>query len=1026
LANPKVFEFAKEVGLTPLALMDKIREWSLPVKSHMAELDPDTLAQIKIKLSGGSGATEEVKLKKTAVKKVVAKASPKKPEAPTTVASAKTTAEASAAAALAASGKGPVVRRKTKDGDEIKPPEPGKARIIKKMDATPVAVQPEETLPIVRTKSDVQIAMEAGAPTIIKGNTNSPQTNMAVQPMTPPPVMVPPIKQSPPVAAVQSPAQPIVAAVHTASTATVAESVPAEASPEVPREKVEFKPENRIARKKEVVVGTSGVSSLQDPVSGGVKRNIIGRMDLSRVPQSNMQQRPQQGGGYQPRPSGGQSGGYQRPGTNGTSPTGTGYSTPRRPPMGTGFAPRPGNQGIRTGFVAQPPQDLFPPGGPESEEDNRKKDLEKKAKKLSAGGLVAPAPKEGEVVNFNAVEFRKKELVFQPRKKKDTLDRPAMKTQITKPKASKRVVKVYGTMKVTDLADEMGLKVPQLTKALMAQGVSATINTALDFDTIAIIVTEFGWEAQNVQRSDKDLVEEFAWGDLTAESIVRPPVVTVMGHVDHGKTSLLDAIRKTDVAAGEAGGITQHIGAYSVKLEDGSLITFLDTPGHEAFTAMRARGANVTDIAVIVVAADDGMMPQTAEAVNHAKAAGVPMIVAVNKIDKPGANVERIKQQLTEFEIVPEEWGGTTIFCEVSAIKKTGIKELLEQIKLVAEVQEIKANPLRSGTGTVVEAKIEKGKGPVATILVKNGTVKIGQHIVAGVFRGKIKSLVNDTGERVTEVGPGLPVEVLGLTDAPKAGDRFDVVKDEVQAERLVQVRLEQIRASEAVGQKLSLEQIFAKATRGDVKELSIVLKADVQGSLEAVTGMLRKLENPLVKTKVIHTAVGAINESDVLLAHTAKGIVLGFGVRPDTGAAAHAKRLGIDVRTYCIVYELIDDMKKALSGMLQPDIVERVMGRVEVRNTFTVPKIGTIAGCFVIDGKVNRAAMARLLRDGKIIYEGKISSLKRFKDDAKEVATGFECGIGIENFNDVKVGDAIEVFVKEEKAKEIEFNAQV
>ncbi|MFN8943093.1 MAG: translation initiation factor IF-2, partial [Pseudobdellovibrionaceae bacterium] len=398
-------------------------------------------------------------------------------------------------------------------------------------------------------------------------------------------------------------------------------------------------------------------------------------------------------------------------------------------------------------------------------------------------------------------------------------------------------------------------------------------------------------------------------------------------------------------------------------------------------------------------AADDGVMPQTAEAISHAKAAGVPIIVAVNKIDKPGANVEKIKQQLTEFEIVPEEWGGTTIFCEVSAIKKTGVKELLEQIKLVAEVQELKANPKRSGTGSVVEAKIEKGKGAVATILVKDGTVKVGQHIVAGIYRGKIKSLVNDRGERVSEVGPGLPVEVVGLTDVPRAGDRFDVVKDDVQAERLVQVRLEQKRDSEIVNQKMTLEQIFAKATRGDVKELSIVLKADVQGSLEAVTGMLKKLENPLVNTKVIHTGIGAINESDVLLAHTAKGIVLGFGVRPDTGASGQAKRLGIDVRTYGIVYELIDDMKKALSGMLQPDIVEKVMGRVEVRNIFSVPKIGVIAGCFVVDGKVTRASMARLLRDGKIVYEGKISSLKRFKDDAKEVATGFECGIGIENF---------------------------
>ncbi|HEY1080451.1 MAG TPA: translation initiation factor IF-2, partial [Bdellovibrio sp.] len=730
-------------------------------------------------------------------------------------------------------------------------------------------------------------------------------------------------------------------------------------------------------------------------------------------------------------------GGYQRSNAGGPGGDRGGDRGGQQGGPGGGFAPRPGGfnrpsggaptRNIRTGFVAasEPPAPMPDAGDFRRDFDKRKK-----------FGPAAPAPtttisarekeKEEVVASFNAVEFRKREMVFQPKKKKNLMDREAKKTQITTPSAHKRVVKVNNTMNLNDLAMEMGLKAPQLIKVLMQNGVMAKMNMDLDFDTIALIVPEFGWEAQNVFKTADDVAEETAFGDLKAETIIRPPVVTVMGHVDHGKTSLLDAIRNADVAAGEAGGITQHIGAYSVKLEDGALITFLDTPGHEAFTAMRARGANATDIAIIVVAADDGMMPQTQEAINHAKAAGVPIIVAVNKMDKPGANPDRIKQQLTELEIVPEEWGGNTIFCEVSALKKTGVKELLEQVKLLAEVAELKANPKRSGTGLVIEAKMEKGKGPVATLLVKDGTVSIGQYIVAGNMRGRVRSLTNDKGERIESVGPGLPAEVLGLEAVPAAGDKFDIVKDEDTANKVSQLRKEQAEKSTATpNAKMSLEDIFSKVKSGDVKELAIILKADVHGSLEAINGMLSKISTPEVKARVIHSAVGGINEGDVVLAHTAKGIVLGFNVRPDLGAQAKAKQLGVDVRTYSIVYELIDQMKAAMAGLLSPDVVEEVMGRAEVRNTFTVPKVGTIAGCFVIDGKVQRNNMIRLLRENKIVYEGKISSLKRFKDDAKEVATGYECGIGIENYNDVKVGDMMEAYVKKEVARELGAGAQ-
>ncbi|MEN0058431.1 MAG: translation initiation factor IF-2 [Bdellovibrio sp.] len=959
MSNPKVFEFAKEIGMTPLALMDKIREWHLPVKSHMAELEPEVLEQIKIKLSGGEKATEEAKPKKSATRR----AAPKK-------VTAVAPAEAESAAGPAKSSS--VIRRKKED-------EAPRAKIVSKPEA-------EEAPRVVVKKSatkEVEPEMEAeSAPDVVEEK-----------------VIVKEKEALAPVA--EAKPEPVVA-----KEAPVAAPVPEAAPAAAPQ-----------ARKKEVVVGTSGVSSSSTPATT-VKRNIIGRMDLSRVqPQSPPRghgDRPQ--GGYGPRQDRGAGG----PGGN----QGGGFSGPRpggfnRP---SGGAP---TRNIRTGFVAAAP---MPEPMPDAGTDFKNRDFDRRKKVMpgtgagpAAAGREREKEKEEEVQGFNAVEFRKREMVFQPKKKKGMLDREAMRTQITTPSAHKRVVKVNSTMKLSDLAMEMGLKAPQLVKVLMQNGVMANMNTDLDFDTIALIVPEFGWEAQNVFKTADAVAEETAFGDLNASPETRPPVVTVMGHVDHGKTSLLDAIRNADVAAGEAGGITQHIGAYSVKLDDGHLITFLDTPGHEAFTAMRARGANATDIAIIVVAADDGMMPQTQEAINHAKAAGVPIIVAVNKMDKPGANPERIKQQLTELEIVPEEWGGNTIFCEVSAMKKTGIKEMLEQVKLLAEVAELKANAKRSGTGLVIEAKMEKGKGPVATLLVKDGTVEVGQYIVAGTMRGRVRSLMNDKGERVQSVGPGLPAEVLGLDGVPAAGDKFDIVKDEDTSVKVSALRKEQAeKAAATPTSKMSLEDIFAKVKAGDVKELALVLKADVHGSLEAINGMLAKLSTSEVKTRVIHSAVGGINEGDVILAHTAKGIVLGFNVRPDLGAQAKAKQMGVDIRTYSIVYELIDQMKAAMAGLLTPDVVEEVMGRVEVRNTFNVPKVGTIAGCFVVDGKVQRNNMIRLLRENKIIYEGKIASLKRFKDDAKEVASGYECGISIENYNDIKVGDMMEAYVKKEVAREL------
>ncbi|MCB0411762.1 MAG: translation initiation factor IF-2, partial [Bdellovibrionales bacterium] len=462
------------------------------------------------------------------------------------------------------------------------------------------------------------------------------------------------------------------------------------------------------------------------------------------------------------------------------------------------------------------------------------------------------------------------------------------------------------------------------------------------------------------------------------------------------------------------------IGAYSVQIEEGKFITFIDTPGHAAFTAMRARGADITDVVIIVVAADDGMMPQTEEAISHVKAADIPITVAINKMDKPGANPDRIKQQLMEYQLVSEEWGGDTIFCQVSAIKGEGIPELLEQVNLVAEVADLKANPKRSATGIVIESRVEKGRGSVATLLVEDGTLGVGQPLVAGSVSGRVRSMMNDRGQTVKEVGPGFPVEVMGLEFPPDAGDRFDVCKDEESARKIADHRKSEKEKAEVPSSKMSLDQIFAKVKAGDVKELPVVLKADVAGSLEAVKGMFEKTGTDEVKVKVVHSAVGGISENDVLLAGTAGGMILGFNVRPDVSAQRMAKEKGIEIRTYSIIYELIDDVKKALSGLLAPDIVEKIMGRAQVRETFSVPKVGLIAGCHVVDGKIGRNNQIRLLRDGVVVYEGTIGSLKRFKDDAKEVQSGYDCGIGIENYNDVKVGDELETFIKESISREL------
>lgn len=572
-------------------------------------------------------------------------------------------------------------------------------------------------------------------------------------------------------------------------------------------------------------------------------------------------------------------------------------------------------------------------------------------------------------------------------------------------------IEIPDTITVGEFASKLGKGAAEIVKKLMMLGVMATITQSIDFDTAVLIADEFGVEVKKEIILTKEDILFMEEEDDPSQLVPRPPVVVVMGHVDHGKTSLLDAIRDTSVTSTEAGGITQHIGAYSVKLGERD-ITFLDTPGHEAFTTMRARGAQVTDVAILVVAADDGIMPQTIEAINHAKAAGVTIIVAINKIDKEGANPERVKQMLVEHELVPEEWGGDTVCVEISAKKRINIDGLLEMVLLVADMAELKANPNRAAKGTVIEAQIDKGRGPVATVLVQNGTLNVGDIVIAGTAVGRVRAMVNDKGRRVKTAGPSVPVEVLGLSEAPSGGDIFMAVKDEKLAREVAEARRQEQKENKFNSTvKVSLDNLFSQIDEGNMKELDVIIKADVQGSVEAVKQSLEKLSNDEVRVRAIHGGVGAVNESDVMLANASNAIIVGFNVRPDAGAYAAAAQQEVDIRLYSVIYDAINEIEAAMKGMLDPEFKEELLGHAEVRQTYKISGVGTIAGSYVTDGKITRNGQIRIVRNGIVVHEGLIDSLKRFKDDAKEVSENYECGIGIQNFNDIKEGDIIECF---------------
>ena len=608
--------------------------------------------------------------------------------------------------------------------------------------------------------------------------------------------------------------------------------------------------------------------------------------------------------------------------------------------------------------------------------------------------------------------------ISKPKPKKKER-KPPLKPVTAPPKSIKRRVEMGETITVGELARAMGVKAGELIKKLMDLGVMSTINQPLDYDTASLVASEFDYEVKQVGFVEEDVLKPIP--DKPEDLKPRPPVVTVMGHVDHGKTSLLDAIRHTNVISMETGGITQHIGAYYVTLDKGNVV-FLDTPGHEAFTAMRARGAQVTDIVVLVVAADDGVMDQTREAINHAKEAKVPIVVAINKIDKPNANPERVKRELSKLGLTPEEWGGDTLYAEISAKKRMGIDNLLELILLQAEMLELKANPDKPARGVVIEARLDKGRGPVATVLVKEGTLKIGDYFVCGLHHGKVRAMFNDRGKPVKEVGPSLPAEVQGISGVPEAGDSLVVVENEKIAKEVSHYRQQKQREATLVRAGVSLENLYEKIEEGEIKELKLVIKADVQGSVEALKEALTKLSTQEIKVNVIHASTGVITESDILLASASHAVIIGFNIRPSAKVMDLAEKEKVDIRYYEVIYQLLDDIQDAMKGLLEPEHKERIIGEAEIRQLFKVPKVGIVGGCYVRKGEINRSCKVRILRDGVVVYNGRLSSLKRFKEDVKEVGTGYECGMSFENFQDIKVGDIVEAYVVEEVKKTMDF----
>ncbi len=951
----KVYELAKEFGIAPLDLVEKLKTIEINVKNHMSELTDNDVEKARTVLKAGSVTSQKAaanlatKAKTTPAKKVVARRASAGGDSVPVSATAAATTEAVAA----------------------------KPKTVARKKAAPAVAAPVAPVAAAASTTDTSSSTVIRRRLLSDGATQTVTSTVSTETA----------QEEAPVEAKSKSLLNVVAKPEVVVVAPVEKLEAAEAIAEVVVETPEAGATVETVRRE---VKTEG---------GKTTTSVIRRTETTLVTSSS-KDAPKKLGGLriieQAKPA----------------PKAINRPTPS-PGIKKGGVLDPNSilDPTKAGFKSD--RDPFKFGGGRIDKENLDKMAEEEAKKR--GPKAFDTVVKPEDVKF--ADYRKKEMIFIPKKKKAPVGRNLNRTELTTAASHKRVVEMGENIKVSELASQMSVKANDVIKMLMKMGTMATMNQVIDFDTASLVAAEFKFEVKNVAFKEEAML------DMTVDSEEslkpRPPVVTIMGHVDHGKTTLLDAIREADVAGGEAGGITQHIGAYTIQ-KDGKFITFIDTPGHEAFTNMRARGANVTDIVILVVSADDGVMPQTREALSHAKAAGVPIIVAVNKIDKPGANPEKIKQGLAELDLLAEDWGGETIYVPVSALKKTNIDKLLESILLVAEVQDLKANYDTLAKGVVLESRLEKGRGPMASLLIDRGTLHQGDIVVSGTSWGKAKAMTNHLGEMVKIVTPGIAVELLGFDSIPNAGEPFDVVKDEKAAQTLVDHRTQLNRDKKAMSSKATMEDFFSKTTVGDWKELRIILKADVYGSVEAVKDSLLKQATEKVKIKIVLAAAGGITESDVMLANASNAIIIGFNVRPETKARSIAEAEGIQIKSYNIIYELLDDVKNSMAGLLDKKKVENYLGRAEVRQTFSLPKAGTVAGCFVVDGKLVRNAQIRLLRDSRILFDGKLNSLKRFKDDAKEVAQGYECGMGIDGYNDIKVGDLIEAYEIEMVSQEL------
>jgi len=945
MAKKRVYELAKDLGLSNKEMVDWLRAHEYDVKSHSSSLEDDQALAVVEKFKGEKGP--KVEAPKSSGSGVVLRRK-----------KADTAAEHEHAAALAAQQAAVAVEPPARSVEVRKaepPPAPVPERKAEPQPAAAEVLPP--AIPAPRTPPPVPPPVAAEKPVAV--------ARAEPQPAAPQPEPKPAVAQQP--AAVAPRAVEALRPLGPVSNVPVgvAKVAARPAPPPPPRPHVRPPPPKASGP---IVQGPGGVQSVQ------VTENLTSRPTATRAVVLSRPLIP-----------------IARP-------------APRGPGAG-GFRPRPVGEVRELAVVS---------GGPGRGREFIDVTKDNKGGPGQRGKKGPRVEKTESLSKQDLVDLARQRAYVPVRGHKKKSAKKGKQTEITEMSEHKKVIRIEETITVAELSQTMGVKSADLIRKLMANGKMVTQNQPIDFDTASVLALDSGWKVEKVGFELDEFIRETA--DKPEDLVARPPVVTIMGHVDHGKTSLLDAIRKANVAAGEAGGITQHIGAYSVDVvgSDGgeASITFLDTPGHEAFTAMRARGANVTDIAVLVVAADDGVMPQTVESINHAKAAEVTVVVAINKIDKPEAQPERIKQQLSEHGLISEEWGGETMMIPVSARTGEGLEKLLEAILLQAEVMELKANPNKPAVGTVIEAKLEKGRGPVATVLIQDGTLRVGDAIVTGVHHGRVRAMMNEHGEQIDDVPPGFPVEVLGLDGAPSAGDDLNVVEDEQAAAVVAEHRLKKQREKDlSKSNKLSIEDILAKGKKDEAKVLKIIVKADVHGSVEALKTALAKLSTPKVSVDVIHSAVGNVTESDVMLAAASKAMIVGFSVKPESKAAETAASQGVTLKQYDIIYEALDDVKLAMEGLLEAIIKEKVVGHAKVLQTFNVPKLGTIAGSSVTDGKITRTSMVRLLRDQKPIITSKIASLKRFKDDVREVDKGFECGIGIENFTDFQPGDVIEAY---------------